>query len=156
MLGPAELPALLRDWEDRLGRLTGMDVGLRLAEPRLSIEAWSVGGVRGCDERAAWWGLTRHHAIVLGAGLLMFPDRVLREHLASSEDNELVQDAFGEVANLAFATVHQHLREARGAGVRVWKHDQRLFARAPDAPIVASCELRLPGHPVGELRLHAA
>lgn len=157
MLPEPALDRLPDLWADRLTRLTGCQVTLTPVDQTSRVTAWSVGALRlGEGPHAAWWGMSRHSAIALAGSLLMFPPRVIAEHLRSQDDNPLVADAFGELANLAFAALDESLRAELGNDIRVWKTDHRLSAGHPRATCLLRCLLEVDDRPPGSVLLFAA
>ncbi|GEM_PF-5189701 len=157
MLPSSSLARLPEIWSQRIGDLVGARLELVVVDEVASPTAWAVGALRvGAGPSAAWWGMSQRHAIALSGQLLGMPTRAVDDLLRGRAANPLVEDAFGEIANLAFAGLGRSLRRELGEGVRAWKTSQSLNAAEPPAEVVLAARLELAGHPDGAVVLRVA
>ncbi len=139
-------------WQDRLSKMSGLPLGLKLSVPS-RVQCWGVGTAR--DGRTFWLGISRPHAVTLAAGALAWPRTRVAAHLYGRDDHVLLRDAFGEICNVAVAALDEALAEPEGRpGLRFT--EASLWRDPPATPSILACRLTIPRMSPGSLMLHAA
>ena len=150
MTRTAGLRDVLPLWQDRLGRMSGLSLELEPSVPT-RVRCWALGQ----DKRGErwWFGLSRPHAVTLAAGALAWPPSRVSQHLHGRDDHVLLRDAFGELANVAFAALDEVLATGSARpGLRFVSAS--LYQEPPSAPSALSFRVTLPRLSPGRLMLH--